>query len=57
MVCKPESDSIYPKTLKQVIRTVAEEEDRRHNVIIFNVQEQEQGNWRECVKVLDQDEI
>jgi hypothetical protein len=37
-------------TLKEVIRSVAQEEDRRNNVIIFGVQEQEPDNLREFVK-------
>ena len=39
-----------PGTVKLVNRWVAQEEDRRNNVIIFDVQEQEQNNLRECVK-------
>ena len=50
MVCKPESDSMSPGTLEEVFRSVAQEEDRRHNVIIFGVQEQEPDNLRKCVK-------
>ena len=50
MVCKPESESMSPGTLKEVIRSVAQEEDRRNNVIIFGVEEQEKDNLRECVK-------
>ena len=38
-------------TLKQVIRSVAQEEDRLINdVIMFGVQEQEQNNLVQCVK-------
>ena len=37
-------------TLKQVIRSVAQEEDRLNDVIMFGVQEQEQNNLVECVK-------
>ena len=37
-------------TLKQVIRSVAQEEDRRNNIIMSGVQEQEQNNLVECVK-------
>ena len=44
------TDSMSPGALKEVIRSVAQEEDRRHNVIIFGVQEQEPDNLRECVK-------
>ena len=50
MVCKPESESISFGTLKQVIRSVAQEEDRLNDVIMFGVQEQEQNNLVECVK-------
>ena len=39
-----------PETLKELIRSVAQEEDRRDNVIIFGVQEQEPDDLRECVK-------
>ena len=37
-------------TLKQVIRSVAQEEDRLNDVIMFGVQEQEQNNLVQCVK-------
>ena len=51
LFCKPESDSISFGTLKQVIRSVAQEEDRLINdVIMFGVQEQEQNNLVQCVK-------
>ena len=50
LVCKPESESMSFETLKQVIRSVAQEEDRRINVIMFGVQELEQDNLVECVK-------
>ena len=50
MVCKPESDSMSPETFKEFIRSVTQEEDRRNNVIIFGVQEQEPDDLRECVK-------
>ena len=36
--------------LKQVIRSVAQDEDRRKNVIMYSVQEQERNNLGECVK-------
>ena len=40
-----------PRTdAKEVIRSVAQEEDRRNNVIIFGVQEREKDNLRNCVK-------
>ena len=48
--CKPESESISFGILKQVIRSVAQEEDRLNDVIMFGVQEQEQNNLVECVK-------
>ena len=35
-------------TLKQVIRSVAQEEDRLNDVIMFGVQEQEQNNLVVC---------
>ena len=50
LVCKPESESISFGTLKQVIRSVAQEEDRLNDVIMFGVQEQEQNNLVQCVK-------
>ena len=50
MVCKLESESMSFGTLKQVIRSVAQEEDRRNNIIMSGVQEQEQENLVECVK-------
>ena len=50
MVFKPEPESISFGTLKQVIRSVAQEEDRLNDVIMFGVQEQEQNNLVECVK-------
>ena len=39
-----------PGTLKEVIGSAAQEEDRCNNVIISGVQEQEPDNLRECVK-------
>ena len=50
LVCKPESESMSFGTLKQIIRSVAQEEDRLNDVIMFGVQEQEQNNLVQCVK-------
>ena len=45
MVREPEPDSLSFGTLKQVIRSVAQEEGCRNDMIIFGVQEPEQNSF------------
>ena len=49
MVCK--SDSLSdPATLKKVVKSVVQEEDRSRNVVIFGLTEKKEENVEERVK-------
>ena len=56
MVCQADADGLSnPATLRKVVKSVVQEEDRSKNVIIFGLQERKGENIEECVEEIFQD--
>ena len=56
MVCQADTDGLSnPASLRKVVKSVVQEEDRSKNVIIFGLQEKKGENIEECVEEIFQD--
>ena len=55
MVCKPDHGLTDPATLKRVVKSVVQEEDRSRNVVIFGLPEKKDENVEERVQEVFQE--
>ena len=55
MVCQPESSLTDPATLKKVVKSVVQEEDRSRNVVIFGLPEKKGENIEDRVQEVFQE--
>ena len=50
MVCQPDSPSLTPEVLKEVVQAVVQKEDRNRNLMVFGLPEEENDNLTERVQ-------
>ena len=50
MVCQPDSPSLTPEFLKEVVQAVVQKEDRSRNLMVFGLPEEENDNLTERVQ-------
>ena len=50
MVCQPQTESIDPVVLKQVVQSVVQQEDRSRNLMVFGLPEAENENPTERIQ-------
>ena len=54
MVCQPQTESVAPGVLKQVVQSVIQQEDRSRNLMVFGLPETEDENATERIQDLFQ---
>jgi len=55
MVCQPQTETVAPEVLKQVVQSVVQQEDRSRNLMIFGLSEKENEDVTEQVKQVFQE--